>query len=44
VYGNDCILMMNGEKKPRNTKEHEACSVDLIPMYLPRVPGKTDDI
>ena len=43
-YGNDCILIMNGEKEPRNTKVHEACSVDLIPMYLPRVPGKTDDI
>ena len=43
-YGNDCVLMLNGEKEPRNTKVHEACSVDLIPMYLPRVPGKTDDI
>ncbi len=43
-YGNDCILLMDGEKEPRNTKVHEACSVDLIPMYIPRVPGKTDDI
>lgn len=43
-YGNDCILMMDGEKEPRNTREHEACSVGRIPMYLPRVPGKTDDI
>ena len=43
-YGNDCILLMNGEKAPRNTREHEACSVDLIPMYIPRVPGKTEDI
>lgn len=43
-YGNDCVLMLNGEKAPRNTKEHEACSVDLMPMYIPRVPGKTDDI
>jgi hypothetical protein len=43
-YGNDCVIMLNGEKAPRNTKEHEACSVDLIPMYIPRVPGKTDDI
>ena len=43
-YGNDCILMLNGEKEPRNTKVHEACAVDQIPMYLPRVPGKTDDI
>ena len=43
-YGNDCILMLNGEKEPRNTKVHEACSTDIYPMYLPRVPGKTDDI
>jgi hypothetical protein len=43
-YGNDCVIMLNGEKAPRNTKEHEACSIDLIPMYIPRVPGKTDDI
>ena len=43
-YGNDCVLLLNGEKTPRNTKEHEACSADLIPMYLPRVPGKTDEV
>ena len=43
-YGNDCILMLNGEKEPRNTKVHEACSLDAVPMYLPRVPGRTDDI
>ena len=43
-YGNDCILMLAGEKEPRNTKVHEACSADVVPMYLPRVPGKTDDI
>ena len=43
-YGNDCVVMLNGEKAPRNTREHEACSTDLIPMYIPRVPGKTDDI
>lgn len=43
-YGNDCILMLNGEKVPRNTKEHEACSLDIYPIYIPRVPGKTDEI
>ena len=43
-YGNDCVLMLNGEKEPRNTKEHEACSLDIYPIYIPRVPGKTDDI
>ncbi len=43
-YGNDCVVMLNGEKEPRNTKEHEACTLDAIPMYIPRVPGKTDDI
>ena len=43
-YGNDCILLMNGEKTPKNTREHEACSLDAIPMYLPRVPGATDNI
>ena len=43
-YGNDCVLMLNGENAPRNTKVHEACSESAIPMYLPRVPGKTDDI
>ena len=43
-YGNDCILMLNGEKEPRNTKVHEACSLDAYPIYIPRVPGKTDEI
>ena len=43
-YGNDCVLMLNGEKEPRNTKVHEACVLDAVPMYIPRVPGKTDDI
>ena len=43
-YGNDCVLMLDGEKAPRNTRDHEACTLDQIPMYIPRVPGKTDDI
>ena len=43
-YGNDCVLLLNGEKEPRNTKVHEACSADVFPMYIPRVPGKTEDI
>ena len=43
-YGNDCVIMMYGEKEPVNTRVHEACRESVIPRYIPRVPGSTEDI
>ena len=43
-YGIDCVIMMNGEKAPVNTKEHEACRESVIAPYIPRVPGDTSNI
>ena len=44
AYGIDCILLMDGETTPRNTKEHEACRESAVPAYLPRVSTATTDL
>jgi hypothetical protein len=44
AYGIDCIVMMNGETAPVNTKEHEACRESAVPVYLPRVNNATTDL
>ena len=43
-YGNDCVIMMHGEKEPVNTRMHEACRESVIPRYIPRVTGSTECI
>ena len=44
AYGIDCIVLMDGERVPTNTKEHEACRESAIASYLPRVEGTTTDL
>jgi len=44
AYGIDCIVMLDGEKEPTNTKEHEACRESVVPPYLPRVKTTTTDL
>ena len=44
AYGIDCIVLMDGERVPTNTKEHEACREGAIAPYLPRVEGTTTDL
>ena len=44
AYGIDCIVMMNGEAAPTNTKEHEACRESVVAPYLPRVKATTTDL
>ena len=44
AYGIDCIVMMDGESAPKNTKEHEACRESVVAPYLPRVKTATTDL
>lgn len=43
-YGVDCLVLMDGEKAPANSKVHEACAESAVAPYLPRVKGTTENI
>ena len=44
AYGINCVVLMDGEKSPRSTKEHEACAESVVAPYIPRRKGTTENI
>ena len=44
AYGIDCVVMLNGEKAPVNTKDREDCRESVVAPYIPRRKGTTTDI